>query len=82
MPIADLDKCEKTDLLAYVNNDYCSSDLNVEACAYDGGDCCLEETNCDYCDGDGCLCHETGLPHCPTNDMSNGHDGNQYLMKK
>ncbi len=42
---------------------YCDGYLNTYECSYDGGDCCLEEPNCDYCGN--CICHATGLSHCP-----------------
>ncbi len=80
MSITDLEGC-KGELTAYIYNDYCSSELNSEACNYDGGDCCLDHANCDYCDGDGCLCHKTGLPHCQGDDQTNGVAGKCYRIK-
>ncbi len=27
----------------------CDDDLNIEFCAFDGGDCCRRENNMDFC---------------------------------
>ena len=48
-----------------LGNERCDVYNNNEGCAYDLGDCCLQETNCAYsCYGDWCNCHETGEESC------------------
>ncbi len=45
-------------------------DLNYEGCAFDGGDCCSEEANCERCNLEGCMCHETGqMAACSSNKL-------------
>ncbi len=53
----------------HLNHDYifdgmCDADLNIKECDFDGGDCCLENVDCEYCAAESCLCDETGLLHC------------------
>ncbi len=52
----------------------CDKDNNNPICEFDGGDCCLEETNCEYCHGEGCLCHETEQAYCASKPK------NQFLF--
>ena len=33
----------------WVNDGFCDDESNIEACFYDGGDCCGTEANFDYC---------------------------------
>ncbi len=43
---------------------FCHGISNVEECNFDGGDCCLQDANCDFCTGDSCICHDTSVRHC------------------
>ncbi len=58
-------ECHEPGDFEYLSDGKCDTNLNKEECKYDGGDCCLEEANCVYCIGEGCVCHETGINHCP-----------------
>ena len=40
---------------------YCDDVTNVEACFFDGGDCCGNDVNTDYCEQ--CFCYEE-FPEC------------------
>ncbi len=46
-------------------NAICNGEANIEACGYDGGDCCsgLDEV-CSDCTLNQCHCHMTGSPMC------------------
>ncbi len=67
-----MNRCDKDDeyISDHSDNGICNEELNTEECEYDGGDCCLEEANCDNCKGAGCLCHETGLAYCSCKRIS------------
>ena len=51
-----------------VENGVCDLDNNHQGCLYDGGDCCLEESDCGNCRGVSCVCHVTGQHHCENGD--------------
>ena len=42
-----------------IGDGICHDATNTEFCEYDGGDCCLKETNTELCIG--CICNETGI---------------------
>ncbi len=48
----------------FFSDGLCDSYLNLQECLYDGGDCCIKESDCSYCAGNECICHKTGLAHC------------------
>ncbi len=48
----------------YAGDGQCDGINNNAGCDFDGGDCCLEETNCYNCDGIDCLCNETEQFSC------------------
>ncbi len=48
----------------YAGDLNCNGENNNQGCNFDDGDCCLEETNCQFCQGDECLCHEIGESQC------------------
>ncbi len=53
-----------TDECDFVGDGQCDGDNNNAPCNYDGGDCCLEPSDCSFCSGEKCVCHETGVKHC------------------
>ena len=56
---------EPTTLICLFGGDQeCDGKINDQECLYDGGDCCLQPSVCNYCIGIDCICHETGLSHC------------------
>ncbi len=62
----------------HIGNGACYAEANIEECGYDGGDCCLAETECKhYCQGLECTCHETGLVHCEYHEGACEGGGNQ-----
>ena len=44
---------------ASAGNGYCDDQTNLEACDFDGGDCCGDNVNTDYCTV--CICYVTGM---------------------
>ena len=50
---------------------YCDGGHNIPECEYDGGDCCLEITDCQYCFDLGCVCHATGEESCFSHGNTN-----------
>ena len=42
-----------------IGDGICHDATNTEFCDFDGGDCCLEETNTELCID--CICKETGF---------------------
>ena len=51
-PSFDESKCIKP---LYVANGFCNDETNNEDCAWDGGDCCLNEISDNYCENCTCL---------------------------
>ena len=51
-PSFDESKCIKP---LYVANGFCNDETNNEDCAWDGGDCCLNEISDKYCENCTCL---------------------------
>ncbi len=51
-------ECDKDEL---VGNGFCNDETNVQKCAFDGGDCCLEAIKVRDCKE--CICKTTGLKH-------------------
>ncbi len=49
-----------------IGDGVCTGNLNNEECGFDGGDCCLQASNCKDCYGEQCHCHDTGLANCPS----------------
>ena len=49
----------------------CHGEYNVKECDYDGGDCCLESSDCQSCHWQwpGCQCHITGIKYCTEDDQ-------------
>ncbi len=48
----------------YIGDGECDGQNNILECEFDGGDCCANDTMCQYCSGDDCVCHETGESNC------------------
>jgi len=76
----------------YFNDDYCDDELNNVDCDYDGGDCCLSDTNKDYCSD--CICYGQevckagiipssvgdGICHDETNNHDCNYDGGDCCL--
>ncbi len=54
---ACVDGCQVDFDHMYIADAFCDDVLNVEACNYDGGDCCLPEIDTTYCDL--CVCNQS-----------------------
>ncbi len=48
-------------VMAVPGNGICEDNSNIEQCAYDGGDCCNPEAECNCND---CICYEKGYQVC------------------
>ncbi len=51
----DLKNCPESLNHAYVFDDWCDDEVNIEECNFDGGDCCGEDVQTDFCDICACL---------------------------
>ncbi len=52
-----------------IDDDVCNTELNVEECNYDGGDCCDATAECD-CTGAECFCNTDALQYCKSYNYS------------
>ena len=57
-------KEEKGCSFYFLGDGKCDGLNNVKECHFDGGDCCIEVSDCKHCDPGDCICHETSRPHC------------------
>ncbi len=49
---------------SFAGDGECDGSNNIDECFFDGGDCCLETSLCQWCDGEACNCHSTGVDYC------------------